>query len=405
MRTDIVTDIVIIGAGIVGMATALAVQRRYPKRRVLVLEKEGRCAAHQSGHNSGVIHAGVYYPPGSLKATLCQAGNAATKAFCEQYDIAYAVCGKLLVASDPAELERMRGLYARCGENGLTRTWWSQAQLREREPNIDGLAAVRVPSTGIVSYAAITQKMVECFIAGGGEVRFDSAVTAIEERKEGLFMRAGAHDIRADFLIACAGLHADRVLAMMGQQPDFVICPFRGEYYQLPAKHHAIVQHLIYPIPEPGVPFLGVHLTRMIDGSVTVGPNAVLAMAREGYRKRDIDLGEVWRMLAHRGVRRVLRDHWRHGLKEQGDSWSRRRYLKAVQKYCPSICLGDLQPYPSGVRAQAVSNKGQLIEDFHWHHTSRSLHVCNAPSPAATSAMPIADKIVATLDKITNSCL
>ncbi|UJF24323.1 L-2-hydroxyglutarate oxidase [Suttonella sp. R2A3] len=392
-------DLVIIGAGIVGMATALAAQRRFPDRRIVVLDKAAHAAAHQTGHNSGVIHAGVYYPPGSLKAELCRAGNAATKAFCDAHAIDYSVCGKLLVASNEAEVARMEGLYERCAENGLERSWWSADELREREPNIVGLAAVHVPSTGIVSYAAITEEMVEVFCAGGGEVFFNSEVIAINERKDGVGVQTEAREINAQFMIACAGLQADRVLAMMGQKPDFVICPFRGEYYQLPAKHNDIVHHLIYPIPEPGVPFLGVHLTRMIDGSVTVGPNAVLAMAREGYRKRDIDLGDLWQMITHRGIRRVLAKNWRHGLKEQGDSWFRARYLRAVQKYCPSIGLEDLQPYPSGVRAQAVSDAGELIEDFLWRHTPRSLHVCNAPSPAATSAMPIAERIIATLDK------
>lgn len=387
-------DVIVVGAGIVGMATARTLQQHFPHYRILVLEKESHPAAHQTGHNSGVIHAGVYYAPGSLKAELCKAGNAATKAFCDQHGIDYDVCGKLLVATDHDELLRMKILYERCAENGLQREWWSQAQLRERERNIDGLAAVFVPSTGIVSYRLMTQKMVELCELAGGVVHFNAEVDSVIERDDEILVHFGEQEVRSRFLVTCGGLQADRLVRMMGIEPDFTICPFRGEYYRLPVSHNDIVKHLIYPVPDPGVPFLGVHLTRMIDGSVTVGPNAVLAMAREGYHKTNVDLRELWSMFTHSGVRKVLKNNLRHGLKEQRNSLFKSFYLKAVQKYCPSLTLADLQPYPAGVRAQAVSHDGKLVEDFHWMTTKRSLHVCNAPSPAATSALPIAARIV-----------
>lgn len=392
-------NIIIIGAGIVGMATALEMQKRFPDKHIIVVEKEASAAYHQTGHNSGVIHAGVYYPPGSLKAELCRKGNAATRAFCDEHNIRYDICGKLLVATNAAELERMQALYTRCAENGLERYWWTAEELKERESNIEGLAAIFVPSTGIVSYREITHKMVELLTRQGGEVLFHSPVRAITEQTDNIIVQAGNQTLQAHYLIACAGLYADKIVAMNGIQPDFQICPFRGEYYQLPSRLNQVVSHLIYPIPEPNVPFLGVHLTKMIDGSVTVGPNAVLALSREGYRKCDIRPKELLEMLSYSGIRKVLRSNWRHGLKEQKNSWFKQGYLKEVQKYCPQIQAKDLQPYPAGVRAQAVSANGKLIEDFHWLETPRSLHVCNAPSPAATSAMPIAERIVDTVEK------
>ena len=389
------TDILIIGAGIVGLATAWELRRRYPHLHLTLVEKENRPAVHQTGHNSGVIHAGVYYAPGSRKAQLCLAGNSATKTFCDEHAIPYDNCGKLLVATNPDELARLQTLYERSAQNGLERHWWSKAELAEREPNITGIAAFFVPSTGIVSYRQISEKMAEHLQKDGMDIRYNHPVSAISEDTHGITVQAGDTTIRARYLIACAGLHADRIAALGGLNPDFRICPFRGEYYQLPAKHNHIVKHLIYPVPEPGVPFLGVHLTRMIDGSVTVGPSAVLAMAREGYRKRDIHPRELLEMLAYPGIRKVLRANWRHGIKEQYNAWNKRGYLREVQKYCPHITLDDLKPYPAGVRAQAVSADGKLVEDFHWLRSARSLHVCNAPSPAATSAIPIGREIIA----------
>lgn len=391
-------DVIIIGAGIVGLACARELQRRCPELRVLVLEKEAAPAQHQTGRNSGVIHAGVYYPPGSLKATLCREGNQAVREFCDTHGIAYDICGKLLVACSGAELERMRGLYERCAANALERCWLDAAELRRREPHITGLAGILIPSTGIVSYRAICEKMAALIHADGGEIRYGETVQRIEESAAHVSIRTSRSAYQAERLIACAGLQADILVRAAGLVPDFTICPFRGEYYQLPAKHNRLIKHLIYPIPEPDVPFLGVHLTRMIDGSITVGPSAVLAMAREGYHKTDISPRDLLHMLGHQGIRKVLRKNWKHGLKEQKNAWCKSSYLKEVQKYCPEITTADLLPYPAGVRAQAVSNEGELIEDFLWKQTARMLHVCNAPSPAATAAIPIARRIIDQLE-------
>ncbi|AYC30987.1 L-2-hydroxyglutarate oxidase [Pseudomonas cavernae] len=387
-------DFIIIGGGILGMSTAMQLLRTYPASRMLLLEKESAPARHQTGHNSGVIHAGVYYTPGSLKARFCLAGNAATKAFCEQHGIAYQVPGKLLVATNPLEMQRMQALWERTAANGIQREWLNAGQLREREPNIRGSGAILVPSSGIVNYAEVTAAMAGEFIRAGGEIRYGASVTALHESAQEIRVQSSAGDFACRFLITCAGLHSDRLVRMLGLQPGFSICPFRGEYFQLPAQHDRIVNHLIYPIPDPSMPFLGVHLTRMIDGSVTVGPNAVLALKREGYRKRDISLGDSWAMLTNPGILKVLKANLRPGLGEMKNSLFKRGYLQQVRKYCPSIQLGDLKPYPAGVRAQAVSDDGRLIDDFLFRHSRRSLHVCNAPSPAATSALPIGAHIV-----------
>ncbi|WP_425930425.1 L-2-hydroxyglutarate oxidase [Pseudomonas sp. NyZ201] len=387
-------DFIIIGGGIVGMSTAMQLMQAYPEAKVLLLEKEAGLARHQTGHNSGVIHAGVYYTPGSLKARFCLEGNRATKVFCQKHAIPYDECGKLLVATSDLEMQRMQALWERTAANGIERHWLSAEALHEREPNIVGLGGIFVPSSGIVSYAQVTQAMSREFQAAGGEVRFNSEVTALQERADEVVVRTTAEEHRCRYLITCSGLMADRVVRMLGLRPDFIICPFRGEYYLLPEQHNPIVNHLIYPIPDPGMPFLGVHLTRMIDGTVTVGPNAVLAMKREGYRKTDLSLADMWQTFTHGGVLKVLARNLRPGLGEMKNSLFKDGYLKRVQKYCPSIGKQDLKPYPAGVRAQAVSRDGKLIDDFLFVNTPRTVNVCNAPSPAATSALPIGAYII-----------
>ncbi|MCY1285865.1 L-2-hydroxyglutarate oxidase LhgO [compost metagenome] len=389
-----VYDFIIIGGGIVGMSTAMQLMQVYPDAKVLLLEKESGPARHQTGHNSGVIHAGVYYTPGSLKARFCLEGNRATKAFCNKHGIRYDECGKLLVATNELEMERMKALWERTAANGLERHWLSAAELREREPNIVGMGGIFVPSSGIVSYAEVTAAMGREFQAAGGEIRYGAEVTGLDERADEVVVRAGTDEFRSRYLITCSGLMADRVVRMLGIEPNFIICPFRGEYYLLPKQHNQIVNHLIYPIPDPSMPFLGVHLTRMIDGTVTVGPNAVLAMKREGYRKRDISLSDLFETLTTPGILKVLAKNLRPGLIEMKNSLFKGGYLKEVQKYCPSITKADLTPYPAGVRAQAVSREGKLIDDFLFVNTPRSVNVCNAPSPAATSAIPIGAHIV-----------
>ena len=387
-------DFIIIGGGILGMSTAMQLKRAWPERRMLLLEKEAGPARHQTGHNSGVIHAGVYYTPGSLKARFCLEGNRATKAFCDEHGIAYDTCGKLLVATSELEMERMQALWERTAANGLEREWLSAGELAEREPNITGLGGIFVPSSGIVDYAAVTRAMAAEFERMGGEIRYGAEVTALEERRQEVVVGSGAGTFTGRYLVSCSGLMADRVVRLLGQEPGFTICPFRGEYYRLPEKHNAIVNHLIYPIPDPAMPFLGVHLTRMIDGSVTVGPNAVLAFKREGYRRRDVSLGDMARMFSDPGILKVLGRNLRPGLTEMKNSLHKRGYLELVRKYCPSLTLGDLEPYPAGVRAQAVSRDGKLVDDFLFVNTRRTVNVGNAPSPAATSALPIGAHIV-----------
>ncbi|SFQ09644.1 L-2-hydroxyglutarate oxidase [Geopseudomonas sagittaria] len=391
-------DFIIIGGGILGMSTAMQLLRAYPDSRMLLLEKESAPARHQTGHNSGVIHAGVYYTPGSLKAKFCLAGNRATKAFCTEHGIRFDECGKLLVATNELEMQRMQALWERTAANGLQREWLSAGELREREPNITGIGGIFVPSSGIVSYAEVTAAMAREFQMRGGEIRYGAEVIGLDERPTEMLVKTSVGEFTSRFMVSCSGLMADRVVRMLGLDPGFTICPFRGEYYLLPAEHNSIVNHLIYPIPDPSMPFLGVHLTRMIDGTVTVGPNAVLALKREGYRKRDISLSDTFAMLTDPGILKVLKNNLRPGLVEMRNSLFKRGYLQEVRKYCPSIELKDLKPYPAGVRAQAVSREGKLIEDFLFRNTRRSVNVCNAPSPAATSAIPIGAYIIEQID-------
>lgn len=388
-------DFVIIGGGIIGMSTAMQLIDVYPDARIALLEKESGPACHQTGHNSGVIHAGVYYTPGSLKARFCLAGNRATKAFCDQNNIRYDSCGKMLVATSALEMERMRALWERTAANGLEREWLDAEALREREPNITGLGGIFVPSSGIVSYRDITATMAKNFQAQGGKIVYNAQVSALREHQHGVVIHTSqGQEYEAATLISCSGLMADRLVKMLGLNPGFIICPFRGEYFRLAPQHNQIVNHLIYPVPDPSMPFLGVHLTRMIDGSVTVGPNAVLAFKREGYRKHDFSLADTLEILTSAGVRRVLQNHLRSGLGEMKNSLCKSGYLRLVQKYCPTLTPRDLLPCPAGVRAQAVSPDGKLVDDFLFVTTPRTIHTCNAPSPAATSAIPIGAHIV-----------
>ncbi len=387
-------DFAVIGGGILGLATAHELQRRYPGCRLLLVEKERELARHQSGHNSGVIHAGVYYAPGSLKARFCREGNRATRDFCDAEGISYQICGKLLVATEESEIDGLEQLASRCDANAIPYERLNAGELREREPAVEGLRALFVPSTGIVSYGAICRRLGERIREAGGELLLGQGVEALSEQESHVELQLPGRRLQARRLVACAGLHSDRLVAMLGQTPGFRILPFRGEYYRLASRRSRIVNHLIYPVPDPELPFLGVHLTRMIDGSVTVGPNAVLALAREGYRWSDVDLGEIAGMLGYPGLRRLLGRYPRATLCELRDSLSRRGYLKRVQRYCPQLTLADLQPCPAGVRAQAVTPDGKPVDDFLFVRGEHSLVVCNAPSPAATSAFPIARHIV-----------
>ncbi|MCP3898615.1 MAG: L-2-hydroxyglutarate oxidase [Desulfobacteraceae bacterium] len=386
-------DFSLIGGGIVGVSTALTLQQRYPDAKIVLIEKESLFAAHQTGHNSGVVHAGVYYEPGSLKAEFCKKGVKLTHNFCKVHELPYRNCGKLLVATDSLELERMQQLKKRCQINQIPVEDVTQNELTKIEPNIIGVGALRVKDTAITDYTKITCKMVDLFRTAGGIVKTAKPVTAINETSDGVTVYFGDETIQAQYLIACAGLQADRVAQMMNIDIDFRIIPFRGEYYQLNAEHSNIVSHLIYPIPDPALPFLGVHLTPMISGAVTIGPNAVLGWKREGYGRFNVNFKDISSMMGFSGFWKVIHKNMSSGIKEFIDANYKPGYLKRIQKYCPSLMVKDLRPYPAGIRAQAVRSDGSLVHDFLFAQTSRSLHVCNAPSPAATSAIPIGEYI------------
>lgn len=382
-------DFTIIGGGIVGVSTAWQLQRHYPDASILLVEKEAAPARHQTGHNSGVIHAGVYYQPGSLKADFCKRGAAATYAFCREHGLPVRRCGKLLVATDEKEFDRMVELEKRCGQNGIETHRWTAEEIAKREPNITGVGALRIPATGITDYPRIASKMASLFARMGGRIELGRPVTAVHEARDHVGINVGGEPFRTRYLIACAGLMADRLAAMMGIDIDFRIIPFRGEYYRLPRHYNGLIDHLIYPIPDPRLPFLGVHLTRMIDGSVTVGPNAVLGWKREGYGRINLNPRDMAEMVTYRGFWKVLRANFRAGIGEFRDSWLKRGYCQRVRKYCPRLTVEDLFAYPAGIRAQAVRDDGTLVHDFLFAESRRTLHVCNAPSPAATSAIPI----------------
>ena len=390
-------DYVIVGGGIVGVSTAWQLKQRNPEKSVLLVEKESGFAKHQTGHNSGVLHAGVYYAPGSLKADFSKRGVEATRAFCAKHQIPIENCGKLLVATNQIELERMHALYERCLQNNIKVTLLDQAQLKLAEPNITGLGAIHVAASSIVNFRIVTEKMAEEFIALGGEVTLNSEMVSMLETPDQIQLTCQHHgqkmQINAAFLITCGGLMADRLTKMLGIATDFQIVPYRGEYYRLHERHNQVVKHLIYPIPDPDLPFLGVHLTRMIDGYVTVGPNAVQGWKREGYGQWNFSLKDTWQMLRFPGFWKVTAKHLKTGLMEFKNSWWKPGYLKLVNKYCPSITIDDLMPYSAGIRAQAVLADGTLVHDFLFAQSPRSLHVCNAPSPAATSAIPIGEYI------------
>jgi len=386
-------DVVVIGAGIVGLATARALLRARPGLSVTVLDKADDVATAQTGHNSGVIHAGLYYAPGSLKARLCRAGEAATKAFCEGHGIPYAVPGKLVVATDEPEVGRLRALGDRAAQNGIELEPVGGARLRELEPNVRGVEALLSPATGIVDFREVARAMAAEVVAAGGRVVTRATVRSIEERGSTVRVQSDIGELTARTLVACAGLQADRVARLGGLDIGFRIVPFRGEYYQLPATKSDLVRHLIYPVPDPDLPFLGVHLSPTIDGRVTVGPNAVLGLAREGYPRGAVRLRDVASYGLFPGMWRFGRANLRTGLAEARDSLLRSGYLRQVQKYAPSLTVEDLRPYPAGIRAQAITRTGRPVEDFLLRRTARQVHVCNAPSPAATSAIPIGEMI------------
>jgi L-2-hydroxyglutarate oxidase len=393
-------DILVIGGGIVGLSTAMHLSKQYPGHAVTLVEKESTLAAHQTGHNSGVVHAGVYYAPGSLKARFCREGAAATREFCTQHGIPVIQCGKLIVATRDSELPRLRALFERCEAAGLHPQRLDAAELARTEPRITGRGAVRIAASGITDYPAIARAMATELRSRGGTILLGCQVTDIRELHDRVVVIAGERELQARHAVACAGLMADRLASRCGINVDFRIVPFRGEYFRLPESKNDIVQHLIYPVPDPALPFLGVHLTRMIGGYVTVGPNAVLALALEGYRWRNVNVGDLAKLAMFPGFWRLLAAHRRAGLVELRNSLFRSGYLALCRAYCPELTLGDLEPYPAGVRAQAVGTDGSMIHDFLIRSSRRTLHVCNAPSPAATAAIPIGQHLAAELGSI-----
>jgi len=391
-------DYAIIGGGIVGLATAWQLSLRHPRARIVVLEKEAAPALHQTGRNSGVIHSGIYYKPGSLKARMARAGSASIVKFCAEHGLPCDVCGKLIVATRESQLPQLDALHARGVENGLAVERITAEAARAIEPHVACVGALRVPSTGITSYAAICGKLRELIEARGGEARFGSRVVAVRAGESRTEIETTAGVVEAAFVINCAGLHSDRVTALCGLDPQARIVPFRGEYYEIvPEKRH-LVRHLIYPVPNPAFPFLGVHFTRMIDGSIHAGPNAVLAFAREGYARTTINLRDLAGTLGYPGFWKLASRHFDEGLKEIHRSLSKAAFVRSLQELIPQIQGRDLLASSAGVRAQALLPDGRLVDDFLIVRGRRSLHVCNAPSPAATASLEIGAEVASMAD-------
>ncbi|MUL38253.1 L-2-hydroxyglutarate oxidase [Gloeocapsopsis dulcis] len=386
-------DFAIIGGGIVGLATALAIGKRYPNARITVIEKETTIAAHQTGNNSGVIHSGIYYKPGSFKAKFCREGSRSMVEFCLEHNIAHEVCGKVIVATHPEELPRLENLYQRGLENGLHIEKLTREQVREIEPHVQCLAGIRVFSTGIVNYRQVAQKYVELVTNQGGELQLGTKVTKIETQSDVTVLTTNKGTLVTRYLINCAGLFSDRIARLGKTDPQAKIVPFRGEYYELVPQKRYLVKHLIYPVPNPNFPFLGVHFTRMIDGSVHAGPNAVLSFKREGYHKSDVNLRDLTEVMTYPGFWKLAAKHADEGIKEMIRSVSKAAFVQSLQQLIPEVTAQDVIPTHAGVRAQALQADGKLVDDFLIVPGQRALHVCNAPSPAATSSLEIGKAI------------
>ena len=385
----------VVGAGIVGLAVARRLAQLRPDAQITVVDKETDVAAHQTGHNSGVVHAGLYYPPGSLKAQLCSRGRGLLQEFCREHGLAYDECGKLVVARRPDELPALQEIERRAAANGVPGLrWLTRDEMREVEPEVAGVAALHSPHTAIVDFPAIARAMAEELRQKGHEVRLGFEVTSVRRHVGGGVVVASADEALAvDRLVVCAGLQTDRVSRLAGDEEGPAIVPFRGEYYRLVPERNALVRGLIYPVPDPRYPFLGVHFTRRVDGGVDIGPNAVLALAREGYRWRDVRLGELLETLRWPGMRPLARQHWRMGAAEVRGSLSRRAFLAAAREFVPALRDDDVLRAPAGVRAQAVDRDGSLVDDFRIHAVGPVVAVRNAPSPAATSSLAIGEYV------------
>ena len=386
--------IIVIGGGIVGLATAFKLGRRLPAAQITLLEKEAAVGQHQSGNNSGVLHAGLYYKPGSNKSRLAVAGIQEMVAFCREHEIPHEICGKLVVAVDEAEVARLRALHERGQQNGLQGLrWLNRDQMLEIEPHAGGIAALHVPQEGIVDYPKVCEVLQQKISAQGGRVVTGAKVARLQPQSNGWLVHSAAGDFEADFLVNCAGLHCDRVGELAGEKREVRIVPFRGEYYRIKRERQHLVRNLIYPVPDPQFPFLGVHFTRLIHGGIEAGPNAVLAFAREGYRKTDFNAADLFDALTFPGLWRFLGKHKRMSWEEIKRSFSKKLFCESLQRLVPEICADDLEPGGAGVRAQAMSPDGTLVQDFCFQQSRRALHVLNAPSPAATASLAIGEQI------------
>lgn len=393
------SDFVVIGAGIVGLATAWRLQQQYSDSTVTVVETESGVARHQSGHNSGVLHSGIYYRPGSQRAICCRTGKAMMEAFCDEHGIPWDRCGKVVVATTQDELISLDKIADRADKNGVDFERINSDQLRDYEPNAAGIAGLHVPETGIVNYANVCQQLAELVCQGGGNLRFETKIVSIDASAHSIRLTADSGDVfHATKLINCGGLQCDRIARLAGIDPQIRIVPFRGEYYQLAPGRESMVRNLIYPVPDPSFPFLGVHFTRMIDGGVECGPNAVLALSREGYDWTKINLSDLAQTLRFGGFQKLALRHWKTGIGEMHRSLRKSVFVKALQKLLPSLRSSDLVRGRAGVRAQAVSKEGDLVDDFLFQSSESAIHVLNAPSPAATASLAIAQTIVDQID-------
>jgi (S)-2-hydroxyglutarate dehydrogenase len=387
-------DCAIIGGGIVGLSVAFHLTKCQPGLRLVVLEKESHLASHQTGRNSGVIHSGIYYTPGSLKARYATAGNHSLIAFCREHGIEHDICGKVIVATEPEEVPCLEILYQRGLQNGIAVTRLTPDEVREKEPHVSCVAGLAVPSTGIVDYREVCNCLAELIAADGGILCTGTEVSEIKTYNAGHVVETTGEEVETRFLVNCAGLQSDRLARRAGVTLDARITPFRGEYFELiPEKRH-LVRSLIYPVPDPQFPFLGVHFTKMIDGSVHAGPNAVLALKREGYHKSDFDLTDTLETLRYPGFWRLARKHYKEGFAEMYRSWSKRAFVRSLQRLVPEVSVDDLVPAKAGVRAQALLPSGVLVNDFLIARARHALHVCNAPSPAATASLEIGKEVV-----------
>jgi L-2-hydroxyglutarate oxidase len=387
-------DVLVIGGGIVGLATTYRLLQCRPDLRTAVLEKEPLLGRHQSGHNSGVLHSGIYYQPGSQKAINCREGKRAMERFCAEQGIAYDICGKVIVATETRELAALERILQRGEQNGVRCEMIKPDRLRELEPHAAGIRAIHVPEAGIVDYRQVCQRLAELITEQGCQVITCARVTKIDRQHGAMVVESTQGTVSTRLLVNCAGLHSDRVTRLTGVAPPARIVPFRGEFYRLKPEAYRLCRNLIYPVPDPSFPFLGVHFTRMIDGSVECGPNAVLAFAREGYRKWDVNLRDLAESLTYGGFQRLAFRYWRTGLQEMWRSASKAAFVRALQRLVPAIRSDLLLPGPAGVRAQAVASDGSMVDDFLILQDERVINVCNAPSPAATSSLNIGQTIV-----------